>query len=317
MEPTIQIINRVLPILLLLALGAWMRRSQFLSPSTLDDLRKFVVNVALPAVLFISFLDIALKSAYFVTFGFIFLLCVALFLLGRLLYRRLNLPHEYFPYLITGFEYGMLGISLFGSAYGLSNIGAIAVVDLGHEIFIWFVFLPLLLMKRDGKQSLAGIGRSFISSPVVVAILVSLLLNLLGAADALPRLPVTGALMEALQLLANVTIPLILLIVGYGIQVDARGLRESLLVVMVRLGLLIPLALLVNLFLIRRFLQLDPYFEAAVFTLLILPPPFIVPLYARHNLAVTEKQYINNVLMVHTILSIAVYIVYLALNPLA
>ncbi len=316
MEPTIQIINRVLPILLLLSLGYWIRLKNFLSPSTIDDLRKFVVNITLPAVLFISFLDIALKSAYFVIFGFTFLLCILLFFLGRLLQRQLNIQHEYFPYLTTGFEYGMLGISLFGSAYGLSHIGNIAVVDLGHEIFIWFVFLPLLLMKRDGKQSLLGIGRSFLTSPVVVAILASLLLNVLGTAKTLYELPVTGAIMATLQTLGTLTIPLILVIVGYGIKFDTHGLKESLLVVFLRLALLIPLALVVNIFVIRTLLQLDAFFEAAVFTLLILPPPFIVPLYARRGLATAEKQYINNVLMVHTIVSIAIYIIYFALNPL-
>ena len=35
---------------------------------------------------------------------------------------------------------------MFASAYGLQNIGYIAVIDLGHEIFIWFVFLALLLI---------------------------------------------------------------------------------------------------------------------------------------------------------------------------
>ena len=43
---------------------------------------------------------------------------------------------------------------------------------------------------------------------------------------------------------------------------------------------------------------------------------FIVPLYAKKNLPLPEKQYINNVLMVHTVISIAVYIIYFALNPL-
>ncbi|MBK8906325.1 MAG: hypothetical protein IPM53_34440 [Anaerolineaceae bacterium] len=316
MEPTIQIINRVLPIVLLLALGYGIRVRGFLSQPTIEELRKFVVNITLPAVLFISFLEIELKSAYFVIFGLTFGLCVLLFLLGLGLKRQLKIAHEYFPFLTTGFEYGMLGVSLFGSAYGLEKIGTIAVVDLGHEIFIWFVFLPLLLMKRNGRQSLGGIGRSFISSPVVLAIVASLALNLLGAAEALHTLPVTGAIMAALAFLGNLTIPLILLIVGYGIQIDRHGLQTSLGLVGLRLALLIPLALLINVVVIRGLLQLDGYFEAAVFTLLILPPPFIVPLYARPDLPLGQKQAINNVLMLHTLLSIAVYIVYFALNPL-
>jgi predicted permease len=48
---------------------------------------------------------------------------------------------------------------------------------------------------------------------------------------------------------------------------------------------------------------------------LALPAPFIVPLYIRPNLAVAEKQYINNVLTVHTVVSIAIYIVYFVINP--
>ena len=97
MEPTIQIINRVLPILLLLSLGYWIRLKNFLSPPTIEDLRKFVVNITLPAVLFISFLNIELKSAYFVIFGFTFLLCILLFLMGRFLISQFNIQHEYFP----------------------------------------------------------------------------------------------------------------------------------------------------------------------------------------------------------------------------
>lgn len=317
MDQTIQIINRVLPILLLLSLGYWIRSRKFLNPATIEDLRKFVVNMTLPAVLFISFLTIELKSAYFVIFGFTFLLCILLFFYGKWIKNRLQINHEYFPFLTTGFEYGMLGISLFGSAYGLSKIGYIAIVDLGHEIFIWFVFLPLLLIKRDGSQSLVGIGRSFLTSPVVMAILASLILNVLGMGSTLYEMPVTGAFMTTLEFLGTLTIPLILVIVGYGIQFDRRGLQDSLQIVVLRFSLLIPLAYIVNTFLIRNLLHLDAFFEAAIFTLLILPPPFIVPLYARKELAVTEKQYINNVLMVHTVISIAVYIVYFALNPLA
>lgn len=52
------ILNRVLPILLLLAAGAWMRRVRFISETTVADLRKIVVNFALPAVLFTAFLEV-------------------------------------------------------------------------------------------------------------------------------------------------------------------------------------------------------------------------------------------------------------------
>jgi predicted permease len=312
MEQTIQILNQVLPIPLLISLGYWSRRKNFLTETGIEELRKLVVNLALPAVLFVSFLNVELKAAYFVIFGFTFSLCVLLFLLGKWLRKQWNIQYDYFPYLTTGFEYGMLGISLFGAAYGIEKIGYIAVVDLGHEIFIWFVFLPLLLIKRDGAQNPKEIVKSFLSAPVVIAILAGILFNILGGQDWLYQLPVTGALIAAFEFLGHLTVPLILIIVGYGIKIDRTGLKDAITVVIIRLGILIPLALILNIFLIRGLLQLEPLFEIALFTLLVLPPPFIIPLYTRSDLDTEEKQYINNVLTLHTIISVTIFIVYFA-----
>jgi len=317
MEKTIQIVNQVLPILLLLTLGFWIRYKEFLASETIDELRKIVVNIALPAVLFVSFLNIELKRAYFVIFLVLFLLCVALFFLGKVIQKQFNIQYTYFPYLTTGFEYGMLAVSLFGAAYGLDKIGYIAVVDLGHEIFIWFVFLPLLLIKRDGAQDTKEIVRTFVSTPVVIAILASLLLNIIGLGKSLYQLPIAGGIMATLNFLSPLTIPLILIIVGYGVKIDRSGLREAINLTIIRLGILIPLALVLNIYLIRNSLMLEKFFEIALFTLLIMPPPFIVPLYANKTLDIEEKSYINNVLTVHTVISVLIFLIYFFLNSLA
>jgi predicted permease len=314
MDHATLIINRVLPIFALIGLGYWIRRSRFLTEDTIEDLRKIAVNLALPSVLFISFLEIQLRSTYLILFILIFVLCIGLFGLGRLLKRLFRVQHTYYPFMMTGFEYGMLGVSLFGSAYGLDKIGYIAVVDLGHEIFIWFVFLAFLLMERDGLQNPGQLAQAFFKSPVIIAILAGLILNLVGARDFLYERPVTGALMATFQFLSSLTIPLILIIVGYGIKLDRHGFRDALLVIAVRMALLVPLALVLNSLLIRGLLNLEKPFEAALFTLFILPPPFIVPLYMRPGLA-EERRYINNVLTLYTVVSIAIFAVYFIVNP--
>ncbi|MEN8173689.1 MAG: hypothetical protein ABFS03_12535 [Chloroflexota bacterium] len=293
-----------------------IRQKEFLIDKTIDELRKIVVNIALPAVLFISFLNIELKSEYFIVFVVMIFICISLFFLGNIIKNQFKIQYSYFPYLITGFEYGMLAVSLFGAAYGMEKIGYIAVVDLGHEIFIWFMFLPLLLVKRDGAQKPKVIIKSFLSTPVVIAILSSLLLNIFGASKSLYQLPIAGGVMATLDFLSNLTIPLILIIVGYGVKINKEGLKEALLVATIRLGIMIPLALLLNTYLIRNSLALDKFFEIALFTLLIMPPPFIVPLYVRENLNIEEKHYINNVLTVHTIISVVIFLIYFILNPL-
>jgi predicted permease len=309
-----QTVNQVLPILFLIFLGNLIRRREFLTEDTVEGLRKLVVNFALPSVLFTSFLGVQLQWAHLIFFGVTFVLCIFLYWLGRLLQKALGIQHAYFPFLVTGFEYGMLGISLFGTAYGLKKIGYIAVVDLGHEIFIWFVFLALLLVRRDGISAPRQLMTAFFKSPVIVAILAGIALNVVGVRDLLHQLPVTGAVLATLQFLGNLTTPLILVIVGYGIRFDRQGSRDALIVIVTRLVILIPLALALNIFLIRGLLGLERAFEAALFTLFVLPPPFIVPLYMRQGMA-EERGYVNNVLTLHTVVSIAVFTVYFALNP--
>lgn len=313
MNDTTQIINGVLPILILIGLGYWIRRTGFLPEQTIDGLKKIVVNLALPSVLFISFLEVELQSKYLVLFVVIFALCIALFGVGVWLRQRLNVEYSYYPFLMTGFEYGMLGVSLFGSAYGLDQIGYLAIVDLGHEIFIWFVFLALLLMRREGFGGGTQLLTTFFQSPVIIGILLGIVFNLMGARDFLYDSAVTGALIDVLRNLSNLTIPLILIVVGYGLQLDWDRLRKAIPVVTLRLALLIPLALLLNVVLLREILAIEPPFEAALFTLFILPPPFILPLYMQADEA--ETSYVNNVLTVYTIATVMIFAVYFSLNP--
>jgi hypothetical protein len=240
---------------------------------------------------------------------------VILYGLGKLLEPHFGADHEYFPFLMTGFEYGMLGISLYGSAYGLDKIGHIAIVDLGHELFIWFVFLALLIKKRDGIQNSRILLTSFLKSPVIIAILSGVLVNLLGVSELLYSLPVSGGVLVTLEYLGNLTVPLILIIVGFGINLDRDYIGEALSVTGLRLVLLLPLAVILSTFLVQRWMGLNEYFQAAIFTLLILPPPFIIPLFM-HPEASKEKRYVNNVLTIYTIFTIVLFSLYFLRNPI-
>jgi hypothetical protein len=311
---TSDLIGQVLPIFFLLGLGYWVQRRDFLSPSAVDGLRKIIVNFALPAILFTSFLNLELRAAYGAVFVMIFALCVALFAIGRGLQTALGIQWTYFPFLMTGFAYGIVGVSLYGTVYGLDNIGRIAVFDLGHEFFIWFVFLALLLREKEGGfQRPAELAKTFLRSPAILGILAGILLNLLGARGFLGSFSVTQGLLTTFDHLGSLTIPLILIVVGYGVRVKGSGLRDAVAVVLLRLGLLIPLAFLINAVVTRGWLGLGEPSEAALFTFLVLPPPFIIPLYAPEDLPEEERDFINNTLTLHTLASVAVFVGYLAL----
>jgi len=298
----------------LLAIGKLFQVTNVFSHETIADIKKLVVNLALPAVLFLSFLFVDLQVELFLFFPIMLVYCILLYLLGIGLHRLLKIKGEYFPFLMTGFEYGMMGVALFGAAYGLEQISKLAIIDLGHEIFIWFVYVALLIRKRDGVTDTGKLIRMFATSPMIIAIFAGLLLNFLGLRDALGDMPLVGGILETVELIGSLTIPLILIVVGYGIQFDRSEFVYSFRVILLRMLINIPVALLLNHFLVRGLMGLDLGFQAALFTLLILPTSFIITLLMKQDLE-DEIHSVNNTLTLSTIVSIIVFIIYYALNP--
>ena len=121
--------------------------------------------------------------------------------------------------------------------------------------------------------------------------------------------------MRLLRLLSGMVVPLILVVVGYGIRIRREGLGEVLMVVGLRYGLIIPLALILNHVVIGGLLGLPQGFQAAFFTLLVLPPPFIIPLFLSTD-DFDEKAYVTNTLAVSTLVSLVTFAVYLGFNPM-
>lgn len=317
MEQATMILNQVLPIFILIAIGILFRTTGLLTETTVNALKTLVVRLVLPAVLFPSFLDMELRPEYFGVFVLVFLVCVVSYVLGKAVLPRVGIRRAYAPYLMTGYEYGMLGISLFAGAYGFQAIGTIAVIALGHELFIWFVFFTLLLIARDGSASVRDVVPQFLRNPVVTAIIAGIVLNLLGIHTArLDALPVAGAIMRTLHFLAPLTVPLVLIIVGHGMHIERAGLGEVFRLVGARLAIQVPFAVVASVVVLGWGFGLAPGFQVALATLMIMPPPYIVPLFMKSDVETEgERRFVYKVLTVHTVASLAVFTALLALHP--
>jgi len=241
-----------------------------------------------------------------------FLLCVVLLVIAKRFYHRKGT--RYIPFLFTGFEFGMLGISLFASAYGMDAIGPIAIIGIGHEFFIWFVYLTFLLKENEKATSAKSLLRSFFTSPVILAILSSVLLNLLGLRQSISNLFFSEGLFTSLEWLLNLTPPIILIIVGYEIHFSKKTMKESAKLVLMRILLILPFGLFISFFIVHKLLGLTLNFQIALWTFLLLPPPFILPLYMPPGFD-NEKSLINNTLFLNTIISIVLFIVLFAFFP--
>lgn len=311
------LIGQILPIFLLIALGAVSRRLGWLSDEAIDGLRQLVVRMVLPSVLFLSFVDMQLSVGYLSLVAVVFAACAIGFLLAAPLIRRLYPADRFTLFMGGGYEFGMLGVSLFVGAYGVGALPSIAVVALGHELFIWFVFFALLIAARDGSARPTDLALGFARNPVTAAIVLGLLLNALGlGTSVLETVPVVDAIIRSLHFLSPMVVPAVLIVVGHGLRLEAVDGRKIARVIAARAIVQLPLALVAAFGVLGGLLGFDLRYQVALFTLMILPPPFIVPLFMPDDTGATaEKPLILQVLTIHTLASLALFAGIIAIFP--
>jgi predicted permease len=305
---------KVLPVLLLILLGYILGRRKFFSPDTQSGLRKLVVNVALPATLFLAFVRVRLELSYLLIVVLVFTACLLVFFLSRRFQPTRISQSSFFPYMMTGFEAGMLGYAIFAAVYGAENIYKFGIIDLGQVTFVFFVLVPALERQSIQKRTLWQTILTFIKTPVIFAILAGVIINQSGFYDLVSEHPIFESLNSALQLLAGLTTPLVALVIGSEIYLDRERLSAPLRTSLLRLSIWIPAALIFMGLILDRLLGLDQIFLAAALTMAILPPPFVIPIYMKDT-EPDDQYYVVNTLSVATLFTLFLYVIVTFIFP--
>ncbi len=306
------IFSKLLPVILLILLGYILKKTGIITDTGTDIIKKLIVDVGLPAVLFLSFLNITLDISFIFIIAGMFLLNVLLLVFGKAA-GKINKQNKYTPFLFTGFEYGMFALGVFGAAYGENAISYIAVMDLGHELFIWFVFVTVLTAVSGQKKSLGETFGSFFKSPIIAGILLGLIGNAIGLEELMDSSSYFQGIKTTIEMVGNLTAPLILITIGAGLYFSRNGLKFAFITLAVRIPVVLLLFFSLGALLKKGF-ALPFAFEAALYTLLIAPPPFIIPLFIPKE-AKSERGEINAVLTLYTLASLVLFIIFFALHP--
>jgi hypothetical protein len=194
--------------------------------------------------------------------------------------RGAGVKSEAMPSLMAGFEAGMIGYALYTAIFGAENLYRFAVVDLGQVLFVFFVLAPVVMRWASGQAPpISETAAAFVKTPVIIAIVAGVAGSLLGLAEPLESNYITSAGLETLAMLAAVTTPAIAIVIGYSTSFSAGSLSDPVRTLAVRLPIWIVAAALFNWLILDMLLGLDRLFQAAVMTMAVLPPPFVVPLY--------------------------------------
>ena len=300
MDRTMEVLRTVLPVLVMLVIGMLCRSRKLISREGVNALKNVVVNITLPAVLLsafattkYTFMDVAIPLMMFAV-------CFAAWALGKAGAGLLGMKSRFVPFLTTGFEAGMLGYALFNMLYGSARTAEFARIDLGQVLFVFTLYKILLGMEGRERASAGQLLREMALSPIIIAIAAGVLLGATGLYEALIPSGVSGLFDACAGFVAAPTSAVILLTIGYDLVLGDIPWASTAGVVALRFAIM--MALRVAFGLILKALWPSAGLDAAINVMFILPPPFVLPVFADDA---DQRVYVSSVLSVSTLVAIA------------
>ena len=300
MNGLIGVLRTVLPVMVMLVIGMLCRSRGLISREGVNALKDVVVNITLPAVLLNAFATTRYTLMDVVIPLLMFLVCLAAWALGRLAGRVFRLNSRFVPFLTTGFEAGMLGYALFNMLYGSARTAEFARIDLGQVLFVFTVYKILLGMEGSERTDLGKLMKDMALSPIIIAIAVGVLLGATGLYQALAPSGVAGIFDACANFVSAPTSAIILLTIGYDLVIGDIPWVSTGKIVAVRLGIMMLLRCALLLLLGR--LWPEAQLAAAINVMFILPPPFVLPVFADDP---EQRVYVSSALSLSTLVAVA------------
>ena len=298
-----EILSKVLPVLVMIALGRLCETRQIINDEQHAGLKAIVGDILLPVVLFQAFFTADYGKRMLLVFVLVFVGYGAALAAGYAL-RRFVKPYDRFmPLLMTSAEGGMLGYALYALLCGADQTKTYAMVDIGQTVFAYTVFLTALKAAGGEKMTPNFIVKNIVTNKACIGMLSGIVLGALGVYRAIDGTAAGEIVSSLLSFITAPTSALILIIMGYQLHVSRQLLRPVLTTMGLRLGVLAVVCAAVS----GILFAVIPFDKGLLLALMLqytLPAPFIIPLYADLG---DDAEYVSTTLSLGTVLAVLLF----------
>lgn len=233
MEKLFNVAAVIAPIFATVYLGMIARKKALITPEGVQGVQQFVLNIALPCLIFNSVLTakVGAESLAIMALLFPFVLgtTVWAFLRGRKKY-----PYRNLPMMFGAQESGMLGIPLFLILFGSANVYHMVILDLTQAI-VGHPTIAIVSCDAGDSPKPKTILKKVLNSPLVIACLIALGLNLSGFGARLPESGIGQVVTGVTTFLGQPVSTLMIFSVGYNLSLSGENRKEVMKLCLVRL----------------------------------------------------------------------------------
>ena len=308
MEKFFSVAAVIAPIFITVYLGMVARKKALITPEGVQGLQQFVLNMALPCLIFNSILTAKVGAESLAIMGMLFP-----FVLGVTLWAfrkgMKKYPYKNLPMIFGAQESGMLGVPLFLILFGSANVYHMVILDLTQAI-VGHPTIAIVSCDAGDSPKPGEILKKVFTSPLVIACLIALGLNLSGAGTLLLESGNGQVVTEVTTFLGQPVSTLMSFSVGYNLSLSAENRGEILKLCLLRLTIFSAIAGVLQLL-----LCLIPNITAltrwAMLLYCLLPASYIAPSLGKTE---QERTVASGVSSLLTVVTLAVFCAMAALT---
>lgn len=273
MGAIVAVLETALPVFLALGLGMLCRKKEIITRDGVAALKTIVLNICLPFVLLEAFATAEYTYAAILLPLLMFGICCLALGLGYLAVRIFRIKGRLVKFLFSGFEAGILGYALFALLFPDRSMSEFALPDIGQTLFVFTLFRILV----SGQSDMKAIARDIATTPILWAVPAGVLIGATGLYGMMEQWGVASILTASSSFMAAPTGMVILLTVGYDLVIREIPWKKIAGVIAIRLGIMV-ICYVVTVVLNRSVLG-GIVSEEAMLLMLILPPPYAIPVF--------------------------------------
>lgn len=296
----------VAPVIIMIFIGYIMKITGMMKDEGVDNIKKYIVNIALPLLIFHAVSVAEYNMQTIIIFGIMMAAMIIALLIGYAAKNMVSEPlRKYFPFMVTAYEGGMLCYPLYQNMCGEGRLSNIVIIDLATCVFVFGIYIGLLQLTDQNipfnpKQLVVNAFKT----PSFIGLIIGLGLGISGLMNRFLALPIGDTYMSIKNMIVAPVSPMILICVGYSLNLKKDMLTDVAKTVAMRF--VVQMLLLAGTILIMKQVGINKYMLAAFCVYFLSAPNFNPGNFVKHE---EPNKYIATTTSIYCLVTIVGYIV--------
>lgn len=301
------VLQIVMPVLVMIILGMLCRKWKILTGEGVANMKILVTNVMLPVAIFHALATAEYNKETGILILIMLIMLIVSFSLGFVLKPFLKGKYQrYLPFMVSVYEGGLMAYPLYTSLCGSENLSHVAVLDIAGLLFGFSIYMGMLGQVEDGgKIDVKKLFSSAIRTPAFIASVLGIIAGLSKIIIILLDSPFGGVYQSVENILTTSVTAIILLVVGYSMELNANLLKPCITTILLRM-ILQGVMMAGVLFAVHSLVGDSQIVNLAIITYMSSPATFSMQTFMKDE---EGSAYVSTTNSMYCLVSILVYII--------